>query len=69
MLIFLGPFLLAQTYAGRLPANFILCAVYLIFTGFAGASAYLCALDSQVFPFLLKKKIRRHMSTIQYWIG
>lgn len=48
LLIFLGPFLVAQTYAGRLPDSFILCAFYLICTGIAGAAAYLCALDSQV---------------------
>lgn len=48
LLMFLGPFLVAQTYAGRLPDSFILCAFYLICTGIAGAAAYLCALDSQV---------------------
>lgn len=47
-LIFCGPFLVAQTYAGRLFDSFILCTIYLMFTGLAGAAAYLCALDSQV---------------------
>lgn len=47
-LMFLGPFMVAQTYAGRLPDSFILCAFYLICAGIAGAAAYLCALDSQV---------------------
>lgn len=48
LLAFAGPFLLAQTYAGRLPSHFILCALYLGCLGVAGAAAYLCALDSQV---------------------
>lgn len=46
--MFSGLFLVAQTYAGRLPGNFLLCTFYLICTGIAGAAAYLCALDSQV---------------------
>jgi hypothetical protein len=39
---------LAQTYAGYLSNNYILCSVYLACTGAAGAASYLCALDSQV---------------------
>lgn len=50
MLIFFGPFLVAQTYAGRLPNSFVLCTIYLVCMGFAGAAAYMCALDSQVKP-------------------
>ncbi|KAI8384310.1 major facilitator superfamily domain-containing protein [Radiomyces spectabilis] len=46
-----GPLLLAQTYAGRLPNHFILCAMYLMVTGVAAAAAYLCALDSQSYNF------------------
>lgn len=45
---FTGLFLLAQTYAGYLPNNYMLCSVYLACTGAAGAASYLCALDSQV---------------------
>ncbi|CDS05417.1 hypothetical protein LRAMOSA07945 [Lichtheimia ramosa] len=51
LLAFAGPFLLAQTYAGRLPSHFILCALYLVCLGVAGAAAYLCALDSQSHNF------------------
>ncbi|KAI8979924.1 major facilitator superfamily domain-containing protein [Pilobolus umbonatus] len=45
--VFIGLFLLAQTYAGYLPGNHILCSIYLAFTGAAGAASYICALDSQ----------------------
>ncbi|CAO3644906.1 unnamed protein product [Cunninghamella blakesleeana] len=48
---FLGSFLLAQTYVGRLPPYFELCAFYLILTGFSAAAAYLVALDSQSHNF------------------
>ncbi|CAO3624781.1 unnamed protein product [Cunninghamella echinulata] len=47
----MGSFLLAQTYAGRLPPYFELCAFYLVLTGFSAAAAYLCALDSQSHNF------------------
>ncbi|KAI9496794.1 major facilitator superfamily domain-containing protein [Zychaea mexicana] len=58
LLAFTGPFLLAQTYAGRLPSHFVLCAIYLACLGIAGAAAYLCALDSQSHNF----KAHRGMS-------
>ncbi|KAI7851547.1 major facilitator superfamily domain-containing protein [Circinella umbellata] len=51
ILAFAGPFLLAQTYAGRLPNHFVLCAIYLACLGVSGAAAYLCALDSQSHNF------------------
>ncbi|KAI8143735.1 hypothetical protein BJV82DRAFT_514172, partial [Fennellomyces sp. T-0311] len=51
LLAFAGPFLLAQTYAGHLPSHFVLCAIYLVCLGIAGAAAYLCALDSQSHNF------------------
>ncbi|KAI9254615.1 major facilitator superfamily domain-containing protein [Phascolomyces articulosus] len=51
VLAFAGPFLLAQTYAGRLPSHFVLCAIYLACLGISGAAAYLCALDSQSHNF------------------
>ncbi|KAI7869066.1 major facilitator superfamily domain-containing protein [Spinellus fusiger] len=50
-LCFIGPFLLAQTYAGYLPQHVGLCALYLMSTGVGGAAAYLCALDSQSHHF------------------
>ncbi|CAO3587901.1 unnamed protein product [Absidia cylindrospora] len=48
---FFGNFMLAQTYYGRLPSYFQLCAIYLVLTGFSSAAAYLCALDSQSHNF------------------
>ncbi|ORZ19931.1 major facilitator superfamily domain-containing protein [Absidia repens] len=48
---FLGNFLLAQTYNGRLPSHFQLCVVYLIVIGFSSSAAYLCCLDSQSHNF------------------
>ncbi|KAI8636109.1 major facilitator superfamily domain-containing protein [Parasitella parasitica] len=55
---FIGLFLLAQTYAGYLSSNYMLCSIYLACTGAAGAASYLCALDSQAHNF----KSRRGMS-------
>ncbi|CEP14023.1 hypothetical protein [Parasitella parasitica] len=55
---FTGLLLLAQTYAGHLSSNYMLCSVYLACTGAAGAASYLCALDSQAHNF----KSRRGMS-------
>ncbi|KAI8372449.1 major facilitator superfamily domain-containing protein [Blakeslea trispora] len=46
-----GFLLLAQTYAGHLPSNYILCSIYLALIGAAGAASYLCALDSQAHNF------------------
>ncbi|KAI8992048.1 major facilitator superfamily domain-containing protein [Mycotypha africana] len=48
---FAGLFLLAETYAGYLSSSPILCSLYLICIGFAGAASYLCALDSQAHNF------------------
>ncbi|KAI8373922.1 major facilitator superfamily domain-containing protein [Choanephora cucurbitarum] len=48
---FAGFLLLAQTYAGHLPNNYILCSIYLALVGAAGAASYLCALDSQAHNF------------------
>ncbi|KAI8093467.1 major facilitator superfamily domain-containing protein [Halteromyces radiatus] len=48
---FFGNFLLAQTYIGRLPSHFQLCAIYLVLTGFASAAAYICALENQSYNF------------------
>ncbi|KAI8097947.1 major facilitator superfamily domain-containing protein [Gilbertella persicaria] len=48
---FAGLLLLAQTYAGHLSHNYILCSVYLACMGAAGAASYLCALDSQAHNF------------------
>ncbi|GAN06260.1 conserved hypothetical protein [Mucor ambiguus] len=63
LLMFLGPFLVAQTYAGRLPDSFILCAFYLICTGIAGAAAYLCALDSQSHNFKQRRGLSMGLTT------
>ncbi|KAI8992522.1 major facilitator superfamily domain-containing protein [Pilobolus umbonatus] len=51
LIVFFGPFLVALTYAGRLPDHFILCTFYWICTGFGGSTAYLCALNSQSHNF------------------
>lgn len=45
---FTGLFFLAQTYAGYLSSNHILCSIYLACIGAAGAASYICSLDSQV---------------------
>lgn len=58
---FSGLFLLAQTYAGYLSNNYILCSVYLACTGAAGAASYLCALDSQV-NITSKSTNKKHIS-------
>ncbi|KAI8638640.1 major facilitator superfamily domain-containing protein [Parasitella parasitica] len=63
LLMFLGPFLVAQTYAGRLPDSFILCAFYLITSGIAGAAAYLCALDSQSHNFKQRRGLSMGLTT------
>ncbi|KAI8359892.1 major facilitator superfamily domain-containing protein [Choanephora cucurbitarum] len=63
ILLFLGPFLVAQTYAGRLPDSFILCAVYLAFTGIGGAAAFLCALDSQSQNFKSSRGLSMGLTT------
>ncbi|KAG2236011.1 hypothetical protein INT48_008103, partial [Thamnidium elegans] len=62
-LIFCGPFLVAQTYAGRLFDSFILCTIYLMFTGLAGAAAYLCALDSQSHNFKQRRGLSMGLTT------
>ncbi|KAI7890316.1 major facilitator superfamily domain-containing protein, partial [Mucor mucedo] len=62
-IIFCGPFLVAQTYAGRLPDSFILCTLYLMCTGFAGAAAYLCALDSQSHNFKQRRGLSMGLTT------
>ncbi|RCI04704.1 hypothetical protein CU098_004657 [Rhizopus stolonifer] len=63
VLVFLGPFLVAQTYAGRLPSHFILCTVYLIFTGLGGAAAFLCTLDSQSHNFKERRGLSMGLTT------
>lgn len=63
LLVFAGPFLVAQTYAGRLPDSFLLCTFYLICTGFAGAAAYLCALDSQSHNFKQRRGLSMGLTT------
>ncbi|KAI8877150.1 MFS general substrate transporter [Backusella circina FSU 941] len=62
-LAFSGLFLLAQTYAGRLPGTSGLCAFYLICTGIAGASAYLCALQSQSQNFKQRRGLSMGLTT------
>ncbi|KAI7868951.1 major facilitator superfamily domain-containing protein [Spinellus fusiger] len=52
-----GYFLLAQTYAGHLPDCLGLTILYLAMTGMAGASAYLCVLDSQSCNFITHRGI------------
>ncbi|KAI8389277.1 major facilitator superfamily domain-containing protein [Blakeslea trispora] len=63
VLLFLGPFLVAQTYMGRLPDSFILCAIYLAFTGIGGAAAFLCALDSQSQNFKKSRGLSMGLTT------
>ncbi|CAO3609731.1 unnamed protein product [Mucor hiemalis] len=55
---FTGLFFLAQTYAGYLSSNYILCSIYLACIGAAGAASYICSLDSQAHNF----KAHRGMS-------
>ncbi|KAI9348364.1 major facilitator superfamily domain-containing protein [Pilaira anomala] len=62
-LIFSGPFLVAQTYAGRLYDSYILCTLYFMCTGLAGAAAYLCALDSQAHNFKQRRGLSMGLTT------
>ncbi|KAI8979212.1 major facilitator superfamily domain-containing protein [Mycotypha africana] len=63
LLAFSGLSFVAETYVGRLPGYASLCTVYLIVTGFAGAAAYLCALDSQSYNFQQNRGLSMGLTT------
>ncbi|CEI96977.1 hypothetical protein RMCBS344292_11120 [Rhizopus microsporus] len=68
-IVFFGFFLVAQTYAGRLPNHFLLVTIYFILTGFAGAASFLCALDCQSRNFKQHRGLAVGMTTASIGIS